>query len=200
MLVIGLTGGIGSGKSTVADLFSLYGIAVIDADQITRELSAPGGDAYDEIIREFGAAILREDKTIDRALIRDIVFTDWDKLDLLEQILHPLVRKRIAFKVSEVCSPYCIVIVPLLVESGMTGQFDRILVIDCEPEFQLSRASSRDGVSRDQIRQIMSQQVDRQTRLAAANDIISNNGDIESLKHQVNELHQRYLALANSSR
>jgi dephospho-CoA kinase len=198
MLVIGLTGGIGSGKSTVAELFSIYGIAVIDADQITHELSAPGGGAYAEIVRQFGAGILCNDKTIDRALLREIVFTDQDKLKQLEQILHPMVRQRIAFKVSEVCSPYCIVVVPLLIESGMTDQFDRILVVDCDPRLQLLRATDRDDVSEEQIRQIMSQQVDRETRLAAADDVISNDTDIETLKVQVNTLHQRYLELATA--
>jgi dephospho-CoA kinase len=199
MLVIGLTGGIGCGKSTVAELFANLHINIIDADHISHELSAPTGAAYEDIIKRFGTDIIHDDGTIDRKHLRDIVFNDPAKLKQLEQILHPKVRQRIATLVDAATSPYCIVVVPLLVETGMMDRFNRILVVDCEPVLQLQRIRQRDHVSEEQIRHIMARQADRESRLAAADDVIRNNSDREHLQQQVEKLHRYYLSLAAHS-
>ena len=208
MLIIGLTGGIGSGKSTVSHHFESLGVPVIDADVIARELVAPGQPALQEIVQQFGAELLLADGTLDRAQLRQRVFKNHDKNNSerkkLEAILHPKVRDNIrqqatALRDSSEPPAYCILSIPLLIESGWTDLMQRVLVIDTSPAQQQQRASQRDELSAAQINGVIRNQVGRETRLAAADDIIHNDADIPALLTQVETLHQHYLQLARSA-
>jgi dephospho-CoA kinase len=204
MLIIGLTGGIGSGKSTVSHHFESLGVPVIDADIITRELVAPGQPALQEIAQQFGPDILLADGTLDRAQLRQRVFEHDDERKKLEAILHPRVRESMRQRVTTLRDsnpppPYCILSIPLLIESGWTELIQRVLVVDASPTQQRQRASQRDGLNMEQINAVISSQVDRDTRLAAADDIIHNDADIAALHAQIDTLHQRYLQLARSA-
>lgn len=196
MLVIGLTGGIGSGKSTVAALFAEHGVPVIDTDRIARELVEPGQPALEEIREAFGAEVLDPDGRLDRARLRAIVFGARERRLQLEAILHPRIRQTVRERIRALTTPYCLVAIPLLVETGQRDQVDRVLVIDTPPEEQVRRTRARDGLSAAQVAAIMEAQADRQTRLAAADDVIRNDADLEHLRHEVERLHTRYLQLA----
>jgi len=208
MLIIGLTGGIGSGKSTVSHHFESLGVPVIDADVIARELVGPGQLALQEIVQQFGPELLMADGTLDRAQLRQRVFESDAKHDndrkRLEAILHPKVRDSMsqhvtALRDSSTPPAYCILSIPLLIESGWTDLIQRVLVVDASPAQQQQRASQRDELSKEQISAIIRNQVDRDTRLAAADDVIHNDTDITALQAQVEALHQRYLQLARSA-
>ena len=204
MLIIGMTGGIGSGKSTVSHHFESLGVPVIDADVISRELVAPGQPALQEIAQQFGAQLLAADGALDRARLRQHVFENDAERKKLEAILHPKVRESMrqqvmALQDSNTPPAYCILSIPLLIESGWTDLIQRVLVIDSSPDQQLQRASQRDGLSTEQIKAVIQSQVDRETRLAAADDVIHNDADIPALLTQVETLHQRYLQLARSA-
>ena len=216
MLIIGLTGGIGSGKSTVSHHFESLGVPIIDADVIARELVAPGQPALQEIAQQFGAELLLADGTLDRAQLRQRVFKKPDENESenhdknnserkkLEAILHPKVRDNIrqqvtALRNSSEPPAYCILSIPLLIESGWTDLIERVLVVDSNPAQQQQRASQRDELSTAQINAVIRNQVDRDTRLAAADDIIHNDADIPALLAQVETLHQHYLQLAHSA-
>jgi dephospho-CoA kinase len=195
MHVIGLTGGIGSGKSTVADLFAQYGTPIIDADQIARELVEPGQPALQRIVQTFGEEILNGNGALDRKKLRDVVFSDSKQRKQLEAILHPLIRENMLDRLDSLNAPYAILVIPLLVDTGNWEMMDRILVVDTEEELQIERVTQRDHVSQEHTETIIDNQVSRQERLAAADDVIENISSIEDLQIQVKRLHEFYLSL-----
>jgi dephospho-CoA kinase len=195
MHVIGLTGGVGSGKTTVANLFAEYGAPVIDADQIARELVEPGQPALQRITQVFGGEILNGDGALDRKKLRDLIFRDSVKRKQLEDILHPLIRKSMLDRLEPLDAPYAILVIPLLVDTGNWEMMDRILVVDTEEDLQIERVTRRDDVSREHAEAIIDNQVSRQERLAAADDVIENIGSLDDLKTQVRRLHEFYLNL-----
>ncbi len=196
-LRIGITGGIGSGKSTVARLFLALGVPVIDTDEIARQLVRPGQPALTRIRQAFGAGILAPSGELDRSAMRDIVFAAPEKRRELEQILHPLIRAEAAAWARSQREPYCLIVIPLLIEAGWLDDVDRILVVDAPLELQLRRATTRDRAAEADVRAIIDAQCAREARLAAADDVISNDGDLDRLRLQVERLHRRYLALAS---
>ena len=196
MLVVGLTGGIGSGKSAVAGRFASYGVPLIDADSISRELVAPGNPALEEIVQYFGAEHLQPDGTLNRQRLRNTIFADPDARLQLQAILHPRIRQVIQQRLKELDSAYCLVVIPLLVETGQRDLVDRVLVTECPTELRYQRLAARDGASRGQVDQILAAQSDAESRSEAADDIISNNGSWGHLYAQVDALHRQYLALA----
>lgn len=199
MLTIGLTGGIGSGKSEVARLFKQLGVPVIDADVLAHEVVEPGTEALAEIITLFGKTVLTSEDRLDRARLAAIVFSNDGKRKQLENIIHPRVRERIrAFKQENGDQPYIIVVIPLLLESGQLDLVDRVLVINAPEAVRMTRVQARDGRSEEQIRSIISRQANDATRKAAADDSLDNNGTLAELEQSVHELHQQYLALARS--
>ena len=198
MLVIGLTGGIGSGKSAVCHLFEKLGVPIVDADVISHELTQPDQPAVQKIIDEFGSDVLDASGALDRAKLRQIVFSDPKKRFELESILHPLVLVEIHTRIQAMDSPYCIVCIPLLLETEMTENIDRILVVDSPEALQISRTQARDNLSPDEIKQIMSAQASRAERLKAANDVIINDSDMANLEKQVTVLHKTYLEISAS--
>ena len=199
MLVIGLTGGIGSGKSTVAQQFESLGVPVIDADVITRELVKPGQDALNEIEAYFGSEVIQADGQLNRAWLRAFIFDNPDERKVLEGILHPRARKNAQKRIANLKTPYCILCVPLLIESGWTDMVQRVLVVDLSRELQIQRTVERDGISRKQAEAIIDTQINRNARLAAADDILTNTDDKASLLKQVDALHKKYLQLAQST-
>ena len=196
MLRIGLTGGIGSGKTTVADMLANHGVPVIDADEIARALVAPHQPAYDEIIEAFGRDIVDGDGNIDRDKLRRLVFDDTQRRRELEAILWPRVRTEIHHQSVELDAPYCIIVIPLLIEADQLDLVERVLVVDLDEEKQLQRVGARIGLSEAEVRKIIAAQIERSERLRHADDVIENNADMASLKAQVEKLHRRYLALA----
>ncbi len=195
-LKIGLTGGIGSGKTTVCKLFADYSIPIIDADIIARQLVEPGQPALAEIVRQFGAEVLNND-SLDRKKLGEIIFADKEKKKQLESILHPAIYQRLRQLADSQQSPYCILAIPLLLETGMDNLVDRILVIDCPLELQYDRVRQRDGLSDEQIKRIIASQISRQERLAQADDIIDNSKSSIELAEQVKNLHNLYLSLVH---
>jgi dephospho-CoA kinase len=195
--IVGLTGGIGSGKSAAAQVFEELGATVIDTDAIAHALTAPGGDAIEPIRAAFGAQYIAADGGMSRPRMRVLVFEDAAKKSLLESILHPLIRERSAALVGAAHGPYVILMVPLLVESGdYRRRCRRILVVDCPEEMQIERVVARSGIAAAQVRAIMAAQVTRAARLAAADDVIDNSRDLAHLRREVGALHQRYLQFA----
>jgi len=198
MLIIGLTGGIGSGKSTVADYFAQHGIPVIDADQLARELVVPGSPALNEIIDLFGPNILLPDGSLDRHQLRQRVFADPAQKRRLEAILHPRVYTELGYRTQALRTPYCIWVVPLLLETGGTALVDRVLVVDAPESLQRQRVLRRAGMDETTLEAILSSQINRAERLSAADDVVVNNSDLSQLQQQVTALHHRYLALAGA--
>ncbi|WP_175945158.1 dephospho-CoA kinase [Caballeronia sp. BCC1704] len=199
MFSIGLTGGIGSGKSTVADLFAARGVPLVDTDLIAHQVSAPGGVAMPLIASEFGSAFVAPDGSLDRAKMRELVFSDDTARARLEAILHPLIRAETERQRAAAGGAYHIVVVPLLVESGnWASRVSRVLVVDCPVETQIARVMRRNGFSREQVLAIIAKQASREARLAAADDIVVNDesATLESLAHDIEALHARYLELA----
>ncbi|MFW5452612.1 dephospho-CoA kinase [Thioalkalivibrio sulfidiphilus] len=197
MLRIGLTGGIGSGKSAVSRLFAERGIPVIDADVIARELLAPDAPATQEVLDEFGDEI-RDPMTggLDRKALRRLVFGNIQARHRLETLLHPKIRAEMNRRQTGLDAPYCIMSIPLLVESGLRETVDRVLVVDCPEALQVERTMTRDGISRDETLAILDAQASRAQRLEQADDVIDNSGDLAALEGQVERLHRRYLELA----
>lgn len=194
--IVGLTGGIGSGKSAVADIFAGLGITVVDTDAVAHELTGAEGAAMPAIAAAFGADVLLPTGALDRAAMRRLVFGDPAVRLRLESILHPLIRRESLARCQAAVSPYVILAVPLLVESGVYRQIvRRVLVVDCAEAVQVERVMARSGLTADEVRRIMSAQVSRAERLAAADDVIDNDGDLAALAPQVEALHLRYLEL-----
>jgi dephospho-CoA kinase len=196
MLKIGLTGGIGSGKSTVAKLFSDLNIPIIDADIIAQQLVEPSKPALKTIANHFGEKILLPSGGLDRNQLRDIIFTNSEEKKNLEAILHPLVYSEIESQIEQLFSPYCIISIPLLIETGMENFVDRILVIVCPVATQISRVKNRDQLSDARINSIISSQATHEQRLLAADDIIDNSNNTQALAEQVKKLHNLYISLA----
>jgi dephospho-CoA kinase len=194
---VGLTGGIGSGKSTVAAMFASRGAAVIDTDLIAHQLTAPEGIALPEIRSQFGERFITDGGAMDRAKMRAHVFSDSSAKTRLESILHPLIRMETERAAVEVEGIYLMFVVPLLVESGTWKQrVSRVLTVDCDEQTRIRRVTTRSGLPEHQIRAIMATQASRQQRLAAADDVIDNDGDMRTLVPQVERLHAAYAALA----
>ena len=198
--IVGLTGGIGSGKSAAAQVFEELGASVIDTDAIAHALTAPGGAAIAPIRAAFGADYINAEGALARARMRELVFSDGEKKRRLEAILHPMIRERSNELVRAARSRYVILMVPLLIESdNYRGRCQRIVVVDCPEELQLKRLQQRDGSTLEQARAMLSAQTSRATRLKAAHDVIHNESDRAALREQVATLHQRYLELAEKS-
>ena len=199
-LVVGLTGGIGSGKSAVCREFERHSVPIIDADIIAREVVAPGEVGYAEVAESFGREILSPAGEIDRTKLRQLIFADDGKRATLESILHPKIRERISNQLAAVASPYCILCVPLLVEKNGYQNINRILVVDCPTEIQINRVMTRDDLTRKQVEAIMQRQATRDERLRMADDIIENSDRIEALRSQVQILHAQYITIAKQLR
>lgn len=198
---VGLTGGIGCGKTRATDLFAALGAGVVDTDVISRELTAAGGGAMDAIAREFGRDYLNDDGSLDRARMRGVVFTDENAKRRLEAILHPLIRSTARDRIAASCAPYVILVVPLLFETGSYRDLlDRVLVVDCDEAQQIARVVSRSGLTEDEVRGIMKFQLPRTERVARADDVLHNDADISHLETQVAALHARYLEFAAVAR
>ena len=196
VLRVGLTGGIGSGKSTVCRIFSNIDVPVIDADEIARELTSPAQPALQLIIEAFGARVLTDSKELNRPYLRELIFNDVTARTKLENILHPLIYKEIESRIKLLDHPYCIICIPLLIEKHARDKVDRVLVIDAPEEQQILRACKRDLVDRKDILRIMQTQTTRARRLAEADDIIHNDGDMTSLHRQIIKLHATYNKMA----
>ena len=187
--VVGLTGGIGSGKSTVADLFAARGVTIVDTDAIAHELTAPGGSAIDAIRAAFGPSVIRADGALDRDAMRTRAFDDPDERRRLEAILHPMIRDESVRRIGAATGPYVLHVVPLLVESGgSAGRHDRVLVIDCPVDVQIERVGKRSGLDRQRVESILATQASREARLQAADDVIENSGGPEAHHAQVEVL------------
>ncbi|MEW8525773.1 MAG: dephospho-CoA kinase [Candidatus Thiodiazotropha endolucinida] len=196
MLVIALTGGIGSGKSAVSSHLESLGVPVIDADRLAHQLVKPGSPALLEIQATFGEELVDGNGVLDRAALRKTVFDDTQQRRRLEGILHPRIRKAMEEWLARQSAPYAVLVIPLLFEAGQVSLADRVLVVDCDESLQIERVLARDEISREQIRQIMASQVDRQSRLQGADDVIENNGSMEALIEATERLHNKYLKLA----
>lgn len=200
MFVVGLTGGIGSGKSTVADLFAELGAAVIDTDAIAHQLTASGGAVLREIHAQFGNAVMQADGTLNRAALRRRIFSDAAARRQLEAILHPRIKQQVEQALATVTAPYALIVIPLLVETGgYREMLNRVLVVDCPEEMQVARVMARSGLSRDELSAILAAQASRDRRLAAADDVVVNTASIEALRDQVTALHRHYLARSTST-
>lgn len=198
MIAVGLTGGIGSGKSTVADLFAARGVPLVDTDVIAHRVTAPHGVAMPQIAAQFGPEFVAADGSMDRARMRALVFGDEAARKRLEAITHPLIRAETERETREANGPYVMLVIPLLVESGAwKTRVNRVLTVDCSVETQIARVMSRNGFTREQVLAIIARQATREARLAAADDVIVNDDvTLAALAQDVEILHQRYLALA----
>jgi len=195
--VVGLTGGIGSGKSAVAALFARRGITVVDTDAIAHELTSPGGGAMEAILESFGSDFITPEGALDRARMRALVFRDPQSKRRLERILHPRIRAESAVRIAAASSPYVILVVPLLLEAGVDrARYQRVMVVDCDEDVQIERVMRRSHLPDDEVRRIMASQVGRQERREAADDVVDNSEGLDDLEPQVEALHRRYLALA----
>jgi dephospho-CoA kinase len=195
--VVGLTGGIGCGKSKAAEFFAELGAEVVDTDAISHALTGPGGRAMEAIAAAFGPTYVRADGALDRARTRSLVFADAGAKARLESILHPLIRAESLRRIRDSAAPYVILVVPLLLETGGYRELlSRVLVVDCEESQQIARVAARSGLAEDEIGRIMRAQLPRAERVAAAHDVLVNDADLETLRARVRALHQRYLAAA----
>lgn len=194
-LIIGLTGGIGSGKTAASDEFQTLGITVVDADIVAREVVEPGQPALEKIVEHFGKHILLSDGTLDRAALRKLIFSSEDDKRWLEALLHPIIRAEIKRQLNEATSPYAILVSPLLFETNQAELVNRTLLIDVPVSLQLERASKRDQNSSEQIQKIIDSQLPREQKLKLADDVICNDHDLEHLMKQVHLQHKTYLEL-----
>ncbi|MGY3894413.1 dephospho-CoA kinase [Aeromonas enterica] len=198
MYVVAITGGIGSGKTTIANQFAELGIDVVDADVIAREVVEPGAPALAAIAAHFGPDVITPDDQLDRRRLRERVFSNPDAKAWLNALLHPLIRQEMLRQCAAARSPYCLLVVPLLVENKLTGLANRVLVIDVDEATQIERTCRRDGVSRAQAEAILAAQASRAERLAVADDVLDNkNGAPETIKPRILALHETYMAFAS---
>lgn len=196
-IIIGLSGGIASGKTTVANLFNEhFNIDIVDADIVAREVVAVGSDGLKQITDHFGEAILLEDGALNRSKLRELIFSDPTEKQWLNDLLHPMIRNKIDSDLSKVTSPYGLLVAPLLVENQMQSMADRVLIVDVPTEVQIERTMSRDNVSREQVASILKSQASREQRLAVADDVIKNHTKNQELLPQITDLHQKYLAIS----
>ncbi|WP_241086173.1 dephospho-CoA kinase [Candidatus Vondammii sp. HM_W22] len=198
MLTIGLTGGIGSGKTAVTDIFLDLGVPIVDADQVAREVVEPGQPALEEIITQLGTDLLLTDSQLDRKALRKKIFENPQAREILEQILHPKIRRQMWERLENPTYPYAILSIPLLIETGQNSRVDRVLVVDCPVSLQIERIRKRDRISLNQAKAIIAIQCSREQRLSAADNIIDNAGGLEMLPSAVEELHRRYMKIALS--
>ena len=196
---VGLTGGIASGKSTVAALFAALGVPVIDLDEIAREVVAPGTALLAQVLDHFGPAVRAADGGLNRRALRDIVFADAVKRRELEALMHPAMRARAAQRSLQAGGPYQIIVDPLIAETRSAGRYDRVLLVDCDEALQRTRLAQRDGSSESQVAAALGAQAARAARRALATDVLENSGDVAALRQQVRSLHERYLALAGAA-
>ena len=199
-LRIGLTGGIASGKSTVAQRFMELGVPVIDADEAARAVVEPGKPALAEVLKRFGSGVFAENGELDRRALRDLIFKDPGSRRDLEAILHPLIRADMERSAGLAVGPYVVMAIPLLVENGSSARVDRILVVDLDEAVQLQRVMARDGSTEEQARAILAAQASRSARLAAADDVLLNTGTVADLRQAVDQLHESYLRVAEAQR
>jgi dephospho-CoA kinase len=195
---VGLTGGIASGKSTVARLFAALGIPIIDSDELAREVVAPGQPLLTQIAERFGSQVIAADGSLDRRALRDVVFADPSARTALEALTHPAIAEASERQAGTAGGPYQIHAIPLLVEKNLASRVDRVLVVDCDEETQIRRLQARDGSPIEQARAILAAQASRAERLAAADDVVSNAGDMQALRRQVEKLHVSYLEFAKA--
>ena len=200
MLVVGITGGIGSGKTTAADRFAELGITVIDADIVARQVVQPGKPALQEIKETFGMQVIGSDGHLNRSALRQVVFSDYEMKKKLENILHPRIHKEIISQLDQLVSNYAIIVIPLLAEGKRNYPLDRVLVIDAPAELQLNRVSARDQQSISQVKRILDSQATREERNSMSDDIIENTGSLEDLHENINRLHLQYLELAKKKK
>lgn len=199
VFVVGLTGGIGSGKSAATAMFERLGIDVVDADEVARDVVAVGSEGLNQIQAHFGNGILLQDGSLNRAALREKVFADNEEKKWLNELLHPLIRMRMQQLIAESTSAYTILSVPLLVENKLTEMCDHVVVVDCPESLQLERALKRDGSAEATIRSIMASQASRKERIHAADDVLDNSTTLQALESQVSALHERLLALSTAS-
>ena len=195
--IVGLTGGIGSGKSTACALFAELGVEIVDADHVSRSVVAPGSPALQQLREQFGDAVVTRDGSLDRAWLRSRIFSDAAVRQQVEALLHPLIRSAMLEQIQRSRSAWLILAAPLLLENNAYDFVDRVLVIDADEAIQVARTSKRDHASEDEVRRIMQVQLPRSERLARADDVISNNGDTASLRRQVQEYSTLYQKLAD---
>ncbi len=201
MLSVALTGGIASGKTAVSDAFSALGVPVIDADILSRQAVEPGSSGLNQIQSRFGNHVIAADGSLDRKQLREIVFSDDTARKELEAIVHPEVRRLTLESLArhrEAQAPYCIVVIPLLVETNQQTKYDHVVVVDVSVETQIQRVTERDGSSAEQARNILASQATREERLAVADDVIVNNGSLDALQKEVEKLHQKLMQLAGT--
>jgi dephospho-CoA kinase len=196
---VGLTGGIASGKSTAAKFFGALGVPIIDTDQLARDVVEPGQPPLERLVERFGPSILTEDGHLDRPALRNIVFSDPKARADLEALTHPAIGVAVEVRSAEVGGIYQVLVIPLLVEKSLGSQLDRVVVVDCDEELQIRRLQARDGSTLEQARAILNVQTSRTARLKAAHDVIKNDGDMSSVRDQVEKLHARYLELAQQA-
>jgi dephospho-CoA kinase len=198
-LRIGLTGGIASGKSTVSRRFTELGVTVIDADVAARRVVEPGTPGLDQVVRRFGPEVIDASGNLNRSALRALIFSDPDARRALDALLHPLIRADMEQQADEATGPYLVMAIPLLVEGGSApDRVDRVLVVDAAEEAQLQRVQARDGGSMEQARAILASQASRETRLAAADDVLLNSGSVADLRQAVDRLHEQYLQMAET--
>ena len=197
-MIIGLTGGIGSGKTAVSEMLASKGIDVVDADIVARQVVEPGSSALKQISAEFGPEYIQADGTLNRAKLRETVFSDETAKAKLNGIMQPAIRTELLSQLQSASSDYVILSAPLLFENGLEQYCQRVLVVDVDEQTQVHRASNRDSVTTAQIKSIISSQIARQERLKKATDVIDNTGTLADLEQQVNEIHQKYLTLAQA--
>ena len=197
--IVGLTGGIGSGKTTVANLFEELGITLVDADIIARDVVANGSTGLSQIVEHFGADILSTDGNLDRAALREMIFSDNSERVWLNNLLHPIIRDEMLQQCKAAQSDYVIMVVPLLFENGLDRLVDRTLLVDISPELQQQRTINRDAVTVEQVKNIIGSQASRADKLSKADDVIDNQGEISALKCKVSALHNFYFKLSNNS-
>ncbi|EGU39228.1 dephospho-CoA kinase [Vibrio scophthalmi] len=199
--VIGLTGGIASGKTTVANLFQQqFGIDIVDADIVAREVVEPESAGLKQIVQRYGAAILLDDGTLNRAQLRDIIFAEPNEKQWLDALLHPMIRQRMLEQLDNTTTPYALLVIPLMAENNLQTLANRVLVVDVDESSQIERTMLRDGISQQQAQSIVNSQATRAQRLAIADDVIKNHSKNQQLLYQITELHKKYLEMCRENR